>query len=182
MTPQFFKPTDETEKKFYQIVKTVFDILALERSTFFSNAYICDKLGEIIWDSKRAPLTNAMKREIFSTSFEGIVDAFISAGTFESYLTVFRKIFGEDVEVTFTVPAPGKLNIDIVASGVEISDFIAREIIEDEYQYFDVVTQDDEEIVFQTVKSFTSQYELEQMLYEMVPGGIYTEITLDLGD
>lgn len=180
--PQFFKQTDLIEKKVYDIMGPVFDILSAERSDFFDDAYICDKLGEILWESNRSPLSTAMKKEIFSTSFEGITEAFVNAGTFESYLTVFRKIFGDDVEVTFTVPGPGKLNIDILAQGIELSNFVAREVVSDQYELSNVVTYDGlYNIVFQTIKGFTSQYELEQMLFEMVPGGIYTIITLDLG-
>jgi hypothetical protein len=76
---------------------------------------------------------------------------------------------------------PGKLNIDITASGVQISDFISREIVNNEYVFDEVIDDEGDNIVFQGVKGFETQYELEQMLFEMVPAGIYTEITLTLG-
>jgi hypothetical protein len=79
------------------------------------------------------------------------------------------------------VPAPGKLNIDIVAAGTALYDFIARIIVENEYQFDTIIDDEDDTIVFQAIKGFESQYELEQMLFEMVPAGIYTEITLTIG-
>lgn len=181
MTPQFYKG-DERELKFYASGAGIMDDLNIQKDLFFDEAFSTFALGEIIWDSGRSPLANAISRNIFRESFEAIFDSFLIAGTFESYLLVFRKIFGDDVDVTFTIPAPGKLNIDIIAAGVEISDFIAREIVDNEYLFYDVVDiEEDDEIVFQTVKGIESEYELNQMLFELVPAGIYTEITLTLG-
>lgn len=173
---------DETEEKFYLAGSPICQALSAQKSIFFDEAYACFVLGEVLFDSARAPLANAIPRAIFRQSFVEIFDAFVSAGTFEGYLTVFRKIFGEDVEVEFTVPAPGKLNIDITATGVELSPFVARRIESNAYVLDSVIDDEDDNIVFQTIVGFESQYELEQMLFEMVPAGIYTEITLTLGE
>jgi len=178
---QFFKG-DDREKKVYYSGAPIAQLLSENKDDFFAQAYACFVLGELIYDNDRAPLTRAIPREIFREAFATIFDAFIAAGSFESYLTVFRNIFGDDVEVEFGVPAPGKLTIDIVAAGVVLSDFITREIVDDEYVSNNITDQDDDQIVFQTVKGFQSQYELEQMLFEMVPDGIFTEITLTLGE
>lgn len=180
MTPQFYKG-DERELKFYNSGAGILDDLSFQKDLFFDEAFTTYALGEIIWDSGRSPLANAIPRKIFRESFSAIFDSFLIAGTFESYILVFKKIFGDDVDITFTVPAPGKLNIDIIAAGVEISDFLAREIVDNAYVFYDVVDDEDDEIVFQTVKGFETEYELNQMLFELVPAGIYTNITLTLG-
>lgn len=176
---QLFKG-DDREKKFYNAGLPIAAILSQNEDDFFDECYACFVLGELIYDNKLAPLTRAIPREIFRDSFKTIFDTFLVAGTFEGYLDVFRNIFGDSVEVTFGVPAPGKLTIDIVADGVVLSNFIAREIVDDEFVNSNIVDDVDDQIVFQTVKGFQSQYELEQMLFEMVPDGIYTEITLDI--
>lgn len=179
--PQWYKG-DAIEQKFYNSAGSVFDNLSGERDTFFEEAYECYLLGDVLWTLDATPLSNAIAKDIFISSFSVIFDAFIVAGSFESYLTVFRKIFGDDVDVTFTVPAPGKLTILIEAQGVELTNFVSREISNDEYVISNLITQDGlDNIVFQTIKGFTSQYELEQMLYEMVPAGVFTSITLELG-
>ena len=177
---QFFKG-DELEKKFYDSALPIQSLLSLDKDAFLQGAYSAGPLGDIMFDDSRAPLSNAIPKEIFRGAFKEIFEAFVSVGTFEAYLTVFRKIFGDTVIVNFTVPAPGKLNIDIEAEGVELSKFISRYIEENAYIYDYVIDDEDDNIVFQTIKGFQSQYELEQMLFEMVPAGIYTEITLDLG-
>lgn len=178
--PQFFKG-DDTELKYYGSGSPTMDAHSLSKDEFFDDAYACQLLGDLLFNEMRSPLSNAIPAEIFRESFSEIVQSFIEVGTFESYLTVFQKIFGVDVDVSFVVPDPGKLEITILADGLEISNFVGR-YIEDNTYFFDEIIDDvGDNIVFQTVKGFQSQYELEQMLYEMVPAGVYTEITLTLG-
>ena len=179
--PQFFKG-DAEERRYYESGRQILDILSAQKNEFLDGAYGCFVLGELLYDNDYAPLANAIPRAIFRESFETIFNSFLIAGTFESYLTVFRNIFGDAVEVTFTVPAPGKLEIDIVATGLEIYGTLVRDIVNDAYQYYTLTDDEGDRIVLQAVKGFESQYELEQMLFEMVPAGIYTEITLTVGE
>lgn len=178
--PQFFKG-DATEIKYYNSGLPSVDAIIAQRDAFYDDAYGCFILGELLYDNDYAPLARAIPREIFREGFATIFESFIIAGTFESYLTVFRNIFGDDVEVTFTVPGNGRLQIDIVAAGFQLSDFITRYIENNAYVFDEIIDDEGDNIVFQTVKGFESQYELEQMLFEMVPDGVYTEITLTVG-
>jgi hypothetical protein len=180
---QFFKG-DDREKQFYESGKVIMDDLSAAKDDFLAGAYSAAPLGDLLWDDMRAPLSRAIKKAIFRDAFTAIFDAFVVAGTFESYLTVFREIFGSDVEVTFTVPAAGKLNIDIVSTDLVLYDFVARNIVDEAYVFDNVVYYDGDgtdDIEFRAVKGFQSQYELEQMLFELVPGGIFTTISLTLG-
>lgn len=177
---QLFKG-DATEQKFDAVFEPVADTIGLQLDTMFDEAYEAAPLGDVIFDDDRSPLSNAIPKEIFRLAFKEIFDAFVQVGTFEAYLTVFAKIFGDDATVTFTVPAPGKLGISITASGVELTDFIARYIQNNSYIYDEIVDEEGDNIAFQSIKGFTSQYELEQMLFEMVPDGIWTQISLTLG-
>lgn len=178
-TTQKFKG-DDLELKMETTGSVVMDSVELQLDAFFTGAYTAMPLGDAIYDSGRSPLSNAIDRDIFRQTFPEIFTAFTVAGTFDSYITVFKKIFGDDVEIDFTIPAAGKLNIDIVAADVEISEFVARNIENNAYTYSPMVTQSGDQIVFQSIKGFKTQYELEQMLYEMVPAGVYTVITLTL--
>lgn len=177
---QYFKG-DETEVKMANCAAPILDICSDDKDDFLAGAYESGPLGDVIYEGGRSPLSNAIDQTIFRASFKQIFDAFVVSGSFESYITVFQKIFGDDVVIEFTVPAPGKLNIDIEAAGVELADLLAREIIDDEYVFYEVIDDEGDNIALQTVKGFQSQYELEQMLHELVPAGIYTEITLTLG-
>ncbi len=178
---QYFKG-DDTELKFAGAGAPTLDVLSAQKGLFFDEAFSCFVLGELLYDEDRAPLANAIDRDIFRQAFATIFDAFLVAGSFESYLTVFRFIFGDDVEVEFTVPAPGKLQIDITAAGVELSNFVARSIVDNAYVYDEVMEiVGGDNIAFRTVKGFQTQYEVEQMLFELVPAGIFTEISLSIG-
>jgi len=177
---QYYKG-DARELKYYESGRPIVDSLSTEKSDFYTGAFECFVLGELIYDNARSPLSNAIAREIFRQSFFTIFESFRFAGTFESYCDVFRRIFGDEVEITFTVPAAGKLNIDIVATGTALYDFITRYISDDAYVFDTMVDDVGDTIVFQAIQGFESQYELEQMLFEMVPAGIFTEISLTLG-
>lgn len=180
ITPQYFK-RDQSELKMDAGGKDIADLLATYKDDMLEGADGCGPLGDMIFESGRSPLSNAIAQNIFRSAFKEIFDAFVSVGTFEAYLTVFTKIFGESVEVDFVVPAPGKLEITIVAEGLELSNFASRYIVDNEYLFDQVVDDEGDNIAFRTVIGFTSQYELEQMLFEMVPDGVYTEIDLTVG-
>lgn len=177
---QFYKG-DPTERKYYGSANPILINLETGKDEFFEGAYSCFKLGEILYDSDRAPLANAIPREIFREAFATIFESFLEAGSFETYLDVFRNIFGEDVQVTFGVPSPGKLTIDIVATGLALFDLVGRTIQDDNYVIDEIVDYDGDNIAGQSIKGFETQYELEQMLFEMVPDGIYTQISLTVG-
>ena len=176
---EFYKG-DDLEKKFYNSGAPICGLLSLHKDDFFGGAYETARLGELVYDTGRSPLANAISRDIFRVAYKEIFEAFVVAGSFESYMTVFRKIFGDNVGVTFTIPAPGKLTIAIVAQGVEESPFITRYVSSNQYVYDTMVDDVSDTIVLQTIKGFTSQYELEKMLFEMVPGGVFTTISLTL--
>jgi len=158
---QFYKQTDPIERQFYDAGEPTCSDLGMQKDLFFEDAYSCFILGELLYDEGLAPLSNAIPRPIFSSSFSVLFDVFLEAGSFESYLVVFRKIFGDEVEVTFTVPAPGQLEIAIVATEVELSDFVARRIEAGAYVLEEVIDWDGDNIAFQSIKGFQSQYELE---------------------
>ena len=186
---QYFKG-DATEKKFEACIKPILDALGLQLNDFYNEAYTSKVWGDLLWNEARAPFSKAIKQSVFRETYPELFDSFRFAGTFEAYISVFKKIFGDDVGITFNAdnltgggdpPGPGVLNIDIIADGFESSNFIARHIEDVTYVNDNVVYEDGDgtdNIIFLTVKGFTSQYELEQMLREMVPAGIFTNITL----
>lgn len=179
MPAQLFKG-DELEENFYNAIKPTVDEISAQKDLFYDGAFECFALGDLLFDTARAPLANAIPKDIFRESFSAVFDAFLVAGSLESYLTVFRTVFGNDVEVSFNIPGPGQLEIEIVAATFVTFNFVARRIENNAYVNDQIVTQDTDRIVFQTIKGFESQYDLEQMLYELVPDGIYTVITLTI--
>lgn len=180
---QNFKNGDVTEKKYEDSAEPILTILSGDKTDFYDGAYTCEPLGDLIFETERAPLTNAIKQDIFRAAFSEIFQAFVKVGTFEAYITVFQKIFGVDANITFTVPAPGKLTIAIEATQIELSDFIYRIVQDNQFVYDQIITQDGVDVVaFQSIQGFATQYELETMLFEMVPAGIFTDISLTFLD
>lgn len=177
---QFFKG-DDNEVKTYESALPAFAEIEMQKDLFFEGAFSCYALGDIIWQSGRSPLANAIPAEVFRECFFALFESFTFAGTFESYLTVFRAVFGDDVGVVFTVPAPGKLNIDITASGLQISQLKGRLVDGSGYVFETIIDRNGDNLVGRSFKGLESEYELNQMLFEMVPGGVYTLITLDVG-
>ncbi len=189
---QKFK-NDSIENKYIDAGTPIFDQLSMAKDDFFDDCYNAAPLGDLLHEGDRSPLSTAIQLEIFRNCFNTVYENFRVAGTFESYLVVFQKIFGESVQVEFNAdnlttpdspPGPGKLQINIIADELELFDFVARHINDNEYLFDKVVYYDDDgqdNIIFQTVKGFHTQYELEQMLFEMVPAGVFTDINLTFG-
>lgn len=178
---KYFKG-DATELKFYNAFLGIVSGIEASENDFYTNGYSAAPLGDAIYEANKSPLTNVITKEIFRIAFNEIFDAFIAVGTAEAYLTVFRKIFGDSVEVEFVVPGPGQLDINIEALELELVNLAVREIVEDNYVLYDLITQDGlDEIMLQSVVGIDSQYELENMLREMVPQGIFTQISLTIG-
>jgi hypothetical protein len=172
---------DDTEQKMFLAAEPILKNIMLSLVQAYEEIYVSYPLGQFIYDEKRVPLTNAIRREVFEYSFMKIFEAWAFSGTFESYLTVFKKIFGEDSVIEFTVPGPGKLNIDIEASGVAISPLIAREVIDNAYVLDNIVDDTGDNICVQSVFGIETESELQKMLFSMVPNGIYTEVSLTIG-
>jgi hypothetical protein len=177
---QFFKG-DAQELKFVNSVQPVMANRSTQKTTFFNQAYFCFKLGDVIADENLSPLARAIPREVFRESFPALFDAFVRGGTFEAYVEVFKAIFGQDVLVTFVVPGPGQLEIDITATGNDLFDLLWREIVDEEYILGELKDDEGDIIQAQVIKNFVTQYELEQTLFELVPAGIFTDIDLTIG-
>lgn len=176
---QYFKG-DATEKKFDGAGSAMMTSLSEQKDLFFDGAYSCFILGELLYDTSRAPLANAIERAIFRELFATIFEVFRVSGTFESYISVFKNIFGDDVVIEFTVPAAGKLEINIEATGVLSATRLSREILGGTYVYYDRVTTEGDTRVASVPKGFQTEYEAEQMLFELVPAGIWTTISLTI--
>lgn len=175
---QFFKETDDDEKKFYQITAPTMDILEAQHNAFFDEAYYCHLLGEVLYDTGAATFWAAMSRDIFKTSFFALFESFIEGGSLESYMTVFRAIFGNDVDVEFSVPNPGHLVINIRALDITLEPITTRRIVNNSYQYDDLLDSDGEPIMAQVTKGIKTQQDMDILMPELTPAGIFVETTL----
>jgi hypothetical protein len=176
---EYFKG-DETELKIIESIKPILDSISNDFDDFYENCYECYLLGGVIHDLNATPLANAIVKNVFVTTFNEIFQSFSSSGTFETYISIFKKIFGESAIIEFTIPAVGKLNINITADQVELNNFIARNIEDNVFILSQLITQDLDNLMVQSIKGFQTEQELETMLKQLIPAGIYPTISLTL--
>lgn len=179
MTPQYFK-RDDFELQFDQSFFQVLTDLSADKDDFFNGAYSAGPLGDIIFEDSRSPLAQEIPQSVFRSAFSAIFENFNFAGTFEYYMTVFRAVWGPSVTVTFTVPAPGKLEIDVEALSIELDQALARRIVSNVYVFDDLLTSNMENLLFQTAAGLKTQREAEALNRELVVGGVFVTITLEI--
>lgn len=179
-TLQLFSRTDLDEPKWRDSWLPILAAIDFDLQEFYDNAFYSWLLGGILWDEKRSPLATVINRDAFVQAFGAIHNALNNPGTFEYYLEIFRVIWGNDVEVDFEVPAPGKLLINIEAQSVALYNFVARNIVDNVYVFDEVVTDEGDNIVFQTEIGVKTQSEVDALMRELKPTHIWTEATLSL--
>lgn len=177
---QRFKENDEIETKMIATTMPSLNTLGTDRDTMFNEAFLAYPLGDVLYDLGRDPIVGIIPKAIYRTSFPEIHQMFTRPGTFEFYLDLFRAIYGDDVEIVFAVPEPGLLTINVEALDIYSFDFVAREVVEDEYEYNPIITQDDEFLQFLDTTGLKNQAEIDALLNELTPHGITVVTTLTL--
>jgi hypothetical protein len=165
---QRFKDNDITEAKVIEVAMPTLELIGSNLDDFWQGAFTSYLLGEVLYDLDRDPMSGVISRTIFRQIFPEIHQIFTRPGTFEFYLTIFRAIWGEDVEIEFVVPDEGRLQIN--ASNLPI----------DEYVYSELVDHAGDFIMLQDKAGIKNQSELDALINEISPAGIFTETTLTL--
>lgn len=173
-----FKETDLVEKKVRDIALPLLNILSGDRTQFFNEGYVAYPLGDVLFDLRRDPLAGVITKEVYRISFPAIHDLFTRSGTFEFYMDVFRSIWGENVEVVFTIPSPGVLQINVEALDSQTELFMARRVENDVYFFDEVMDHEGDNLVFQGTQGIKTQGEIDALINELHPAGVYVETTL----
>lgn len=176
---QRFKENDATEPEVYNLLLPMLETIGLDRDTFLEDAYLTHGLGGAIFDLAMDPISDVVTRDVYVEGYPAIHELFTRPGTFEFYLSVFRKIFADDVDVQFEIPGPGQLNIVVSAVTYQTFNLTAREIVDDVYVYSKLVTSDlNEYIMTQGVKGIKTQEEISGLLTEISAYGVFTTVEL----
>lgn len=176
---QRFKANDVTESQVYNLFLPTLELLGVDRDTFFEEAFETYGLGEALYATQKDPLTDVVTLDVYRTGYPAIHELFTRPGTFEFYLSVFRKVFTENTDIQFTIPGPGRLHIEIDAVNLEEFNILTREIVEGEYVYSTLVTSDTSDpIMAQGVVGLKTQAEIENLLTEISAYGVYTTVEL----
>lgn len=177
-SPQPFKENDELEARVSAALAAAIEPTNIALDAFYAGAETCFQLGDALYEAGRSPLVDAIEQEAFRQVFFTLFSFFERPGTFEFYLTVFRAIWGDDVDVEFTIPSPGVLQIDIEAATLTNYNFVERHIVDNEYLFDEVVTDTGDNIVFRLLSGIRTQEQVDVLMRELAPAGIYGTATL----
>lgn len=177
MTPQYFKG-DAKEIKFDTVGKGPIDLTGLALDQFYDEAFDCAEFLLMLYDEGRVPFSDRVPRDAFVSFLIQCIANANFIGTYESYIFLVNGIFGEGSSIFFGTPVAGKITMIISSSSTANFTFVARELIDGGYEYFDMVTGDGETLEFVGFPGIESEAELQQLLAEFIPAGIYADITL----
>lgn len=177
MIPQYFKG-DADELKFDAAGKRAFDASGAALDAFYADGYSANPFLLMLYDEGRMPFADRVPRDSFVEFFKEALERFPFTGTFEAYIFILEAIFGAGSGVLFEVPAAGKLNIAVnAATSLEFA-WQTAEFVDGALVVSDMVDHIGNSIVFGGVAGIDSEYELELLLAEIIPAGIYAEVTL----
>lgn len=170
---------DAKELKFIAVGEPVFDLTDISLDEFYADGFDCAPLLLMLYDEKRMPFSNRIPRAAFVDFIREALKQFPVTGIFESYIFVLKSVFGQDTDIFFDVPAPGKLEIEVDALASSEFDFIAREFIDGVYVFSNMVDYDGNILTFRGVPGISSEYELNLLFSEIMPAGIVPTISLE---
>lgn len=177
---QPFSRNDVIEAKVEQVFAPVMAAVSAEKSIFYDESYLCYRLGDVFFTLKRSPLADALTEDVFRRGFYYFTQLFTRPGTFEYYLDVFRAVWGDNVEVVFTIPTPGVLNITIKGIDLDVAYAVARRIENNVYQFYRILTGDGDNLMWQVIAGSKSQSEVDAMMNELYPAGVIVNAELIL--
>lgn len=111
---QLFKLNEEN-RKFFEIMKnakamtTSSDLVQMYNEVVGSRA-----LGEVIFDNGFVDFGFEIGREFFVDNYLSIIEAMTKPITLPSYRILIKALLGEEVEVTFDIPKPGHLIVNVI--------------------------------------------------------------------
>lgn len=170
---------DITELKYQAAGSKPFEITRVSLHEFFVGAFDCDEFLLMLYDSGRMPFSNRVPREAFVNFIRQAIPDFPATGTFEVYIFMIRALFGSTATIQFTVPGPGKLDIEVNAPGSSlVFDWVVKEIVGGATILSQLVTHDDEEFQLNGISGIETEAQLKVLIAELMPAGIYTTLAL----
>lgn len=170
---------DALELKMQDCANPAFDSVGSSLDDFYSNGETSAAFYLMLYDEGRMPFSDRIARNVFVDFITKALVNFLFMGTFESFIFILKGIFGEEALILFDVPAPGKLSIAVSSSSEIPFEAIGREVNEGVYSYFNLTTDSGELLVFRGISGIESQYELELLFAEILPAGIFLDISLE---
>ncbi len=170
---------DATELKYLAAGEPAFELTRVSLHEFFQGAYDCDEFLLMLYDAGRMPFSSRVPRDAFVSFIRQAIPDFPSTGTFEVYIFMIKALFGDSAIIQFTIPAAGKLQIEVNAPGSSLEfDWVAKEIVGGGTILTQMITHDSEEFLFNGISGIETEAQLQILLAELFPMGIYATLEL----
>lgn len=173
---QYFK-ADSLEVKLEGTLHEVAAPLLQTLARWYNDAYDSYDLGKIIFDEDKIPLTNAIPRDAFYKNYGTIIDHWQYVGSFESYLTVFKMIFGPESVILFERPAPGCLGMNITTKRTNVFKWITSRYARHAAR---IVDHSGAQLVFRQLLGINDFFEVQAVLNSLNPAGIYLSVNFEI--
>ena len=160
------------------VAEPILSLASQSKDQMFSEGGSATPYLLMLYDEGRMPFSDRVPRDSFAAFVREAIDRFPFTGTFESYIFILEKIFGTGSGVLFDIPAPGKLEMLVNAAASLEFDLVAREFIDGAYVISNLVDHDDNLLQARGLSGIDSEYELQTLLAELIPLGIFPDITL----
>lgn len=164
---------DAVELKFQAVPTTILDVIKQSLDEFYANGEDCDSFLLSLYDSERLSFSNRIGREYFLDFFRELLSRAPFTGSFEGILYVLWAIFGTDTGVSFTVPGPGQLEIDIEVYSDIFFDAIVRQLESGSLVEYSLATSAGDDLVFRGIPGIETEAELLSVFLEMIGAGIH---------
>lgn len=171
---------DLTELMFEAAGAKAFDLTSTSLDQFFDSAYVTSDFLLMLYDAGRMPFSDRVPRESFVAFITQALPMAQVTGTFEAYIFTIKSIFGQESEILFDVPAPGKIDITVNSAASLTFEAQGREFGDGVFTFFGMQTSDGYLIEFRGIAGIDSEAELLQLLSELIPAGIYPTVTLEV--
>lgn len=175
MSVQYFKGDDQ-ELKFYESAAPLMDATSADLSRFSEGAYTAADFLLMLYDEGRFPFSDRVPREAFVAFILGCISNSNFIGTYESYIFLVQSIFGAQSLISFDETDPGVLNMTVSTSSSLAFDFVVL----DGSTIYSLVTAEGETLSLFGIAGIENEAELNALLAEFVPAGIYPNIELVL--
>lgn len=177
---QKFKANDAIETSIMELFDGVLDPLGVDIDSFYEDGYESWALGQVLKDTASDPLSRMVTVTAFIRSFNAIHNSYQRPGIYSFYISIFRKIWGDSIDIEFLNPNPGHLIINLDATDLQEEILIARDIVDDQYVFNELVTTDSgENIIVRTTLTPWTQYEVLKLMRAIAPAWVHIEVNLE---
>lgn len=177
MIPQYFKG-DANEIKMDTVGSEIMDISGHALDQFFDEGFLAADFLLMLYDEGRMPFSDRIPREAFIAFLVECIANANFIGTYESYIFLIQSIFGADSIIFFEETDPGVLTMTVSASNSVTFEWVGREFNGVSYDSIEMVDDTGDRLAFSGFPGIDSEAELQQLLAEFIPAGIWADISL----